>query len=338
MAKYSRTLDELKKKAVLFWPPELIAREASVSILPMLLNTQDKFISVLKLADSGPESWKKLVDISDDMKGSIFLKHLMVLSDLGGEALNKLPPLRKYFKDGKMNYIWRGNAYDYKFKAIQKKISLANAALRADGTSLIKGHTLDSKMEDVIMLLLHGASSIGDTLPDDVKSKCMIGGLVGEPDELEKFVRQNYIRISRQLKGATSNALGQIAQDYVLENLKRHLPKWRFKRNGKLPGVSHTGGRTETSFDVAAESPNRKYFGIEISFQFTTNSTIERKAGQAEARAGMVHKAGHWICYVIDGAGNINIRESAVKNICRFSDCTVALTAAEIGVLAEFMK
>ncbi|MBF0320042.1 MAG: hypothetical protein HQL01_09625 [Nitrospirae bacterium] len=86
-----------------------------------------------------------------------------------------------------------------------------------------------------------------------------------------------------------------------------------------------------------AKSPNGKNFGIEVSFQFTTNSVIERKSGQAQARYNMVHRAGHKICYVIDGAGNINIRQSAVRNICKYSDCTVAFSLAEVGVLADFM-
>jgi hypothetical protein len=337
MSKYARTLGELKEKAVLFWPREIIEKEASVSILPLLLKTQEKFISILNLSDSAPDSWKKLVDVSDEIKGNLFLKHLMVLSDLGGEALNKLPPLKNYFKDGKMTYVWREKKYEYTFKVIGERVPLANASLRADGKSLLKGYTLSDKMEDVIMLLLHGASSIGDTLPDDVKSKCVIGSLIGEPDELEKFVKQNYIRISRQIGGATSNALGQLAQDFVIETLKERLPRWRFERNGSLPGVSHTGGATETTFDVAGTSPNGRHFGIEVSFQFTTNSVIERKAGQAEARANMVHSAGHWICYVIDGAGNINVREAAASTICKYSDCTVALSSDEIGVLAQFM-
>jgi hypothetical protein len=332
-----RTLAEFKKNAVLFWPREILERASAASVLPLLLKTQEKFISVLNLSDSAPDSWKKLVDISAELKGNLFLKHLMVLSDLGGETLNKLPPLSNYFKKGKMTYIWREKKYIYQFKAIHKKVPLANAALRADGKGLLKGYALEERMEDVIMLLLHGASSIGDTLPDEVKNKCVIGTLMGEPKELDKFVKQNYIRISRQLGGATSNALGQLAQDFVIEKLKERLPDWKFKRNGTMPGVSHTGGETETTFDVVATSPNNKYIGIEVSFQVTTNSVIERKAGQAEGRAHMVHRAGHCLCYVIDGAGNINIREAATSTINKYSDYTAALSNSEMSLLAEFM-
>jgi hypothetical protein len=338
MSEYARTLQELKERAVLFWPKELREREAEVSVLPLLLETQDKFISVLTLADAGPDAWKKFVDLSEQMKGNLFLKHLMVLSDFAGEALKKLPPFKNYFKSGIMEYVWREKVYAYEFKIIQERASLDNSALRVDGKSLIKGYALNDKMEDVVMLLLHGATSIGDTLPEEKKSLCAIGSLIGQPEELKRFVKQNYIRGSTQLRGATSNALGQIAQDYTIEILKIELPNWQFIRNGTIPGISHNEGKTETSFDIVAVSPQEHYFGIEVSFQFTTNSVIERKSGQAEARAKMIHEAGHHICYVIDGAGNIKVRESAVRTICQFSDCTVALSPEEIKVLARFLR
>jgi hypothetical protein len=192
MGRYARTLAELKKKAVLFWPQELVEREADISVLPLLLKTQEKFISVLNLSDGAPDAWKKFVDVSEEMKGNLFLKHLMVLSDLGGEALNKLPPLKNYFKGGKMTYVWRDKTYEYTFKVIQEDVPLYNKAIYADGKGLLKGHALNDRMEDVIMLLLHAAASINDTLNDEIKNKCMIGTLIGTPDELEKFVRQSY--------------------------------------------------------------------------------------------------------------------------------------------------
>ncbi len=139
-------------------------REAEVSVLPLLLETQDKFISVLTLADTGPDAWKKFVDLSEQMKGNLFLKHLMVLSDFAGEALNKLPPFKNYFKNGVMEYVWREKVYAYQFKVIHERTSLNNSALHVNGQSLIKGYALNEKMEDVIMLLLHAATSIGDTL------------------------------------------------------------------------------------------------------------------------------------------------------------------------------
>lgn len=126
MGKYKRTLQELKTRAILNWPPELIAIAGEASILPLLLKTQDKFISVLTLADSHPNSWEKLVDISENMPGNLFLKHLMILSDLGGEALNKYTPVNRYFRKNRMEYIWNAKQYYYDFKVIHKNQPLTN--------------------------------------------------------------------------------------------------------------------------------------------------------------------------------------------------------------------
>jgi hypothetical protein len=43
MAK-KRSYDELKAQAVTFWPRELSEKEKDASIIPRLLETQDKFI------------------------------------------------------------------------------------------------------------------------------------------------------------------------------------------------------------------------------------------------------------------------------------------------------
>jgi len=80
-----------------------------------------------------------------------------------------------------------------------------------------------------------------------------------------------------------------------------------------------------------------KYVAIEVSFQVTTNSVIERKGGQAKSRYEQIESAGHKIAYVIDGAGNFE-RRSAVENICSYSHCTVAFSETELEVLCNFMK
>ncbi len=339
MNTYNRTLSQLKEKAVLFWPPSLLEQAGDVSVLPLLLKTQDKFISILTLSDSMPDAWKKLIDISEEIHASIFLKHLMVLSGLGGEALNKYPPFSKYFDNSQMEYTWRGKSYTYKFQQINQKVPLNNQALKVDGKSLLKGQKLNTKMEDVTMLILYASSSINNTFPEDVKEKCMIGSLMGNPDELKNFVKQNYIRVSPQVSGATATTLGKFAEAFVINILKHELSEWKFKQNGKIPGVGHTDDKSEeTTFDIVAISPNKKYFAIEVSFQFTTNGTIERKAREAKNRANLLHQSGHYICYVIDGAGNINIRERAVSIICQFSDCTVTFSEEEIKFLAQFLK
>ena len=62
----------LKRKAVLYWPTELAQKEQTTSIIPRLISTQDKFISILHVSDNGPESWKNVLLETKDLPGNIF--------------------------------------------------------------------------------------------------------------------------------------------------------------------------------------------------------------------------------------------------------------------------
>lgn len=339
MGHYNRTLDELRKNAVLHWPDEILSAAEEVGTLPLLLKTQDNFISILKVASKDPLSWKVTVDNSSQLSGTLFLKHLMVLSDLGGEPLNKLPPLNNYITQGTLTFDWKGKPFKYQLREIGSKCTLTNTALKVDAKNLVKGFDLNSKGMDVCMLLLFGSLLTNDSLPSEVKEKCVLGEYLGETEELDKFIKQRYLFVSRQVSGATANSLGQFTQVYVADKLKLYLGTgWDVKLNGSLPGVFHNFEGNGTNFDVVVTSPTNKYFGVEISFQVTTNSVIERKARESESVMKSVHNKGHKICYVIDGAGNINIRKNAVRILCSHSDCTVALSDPEIKHLAAYFK
>jgi hypothetical protein len=145
--------------------------------------------------------------------------------------------------------------------------------------------------------------------------------------------------VSPLLRGASSNELGQEVQKYVKEYLEKSLSDlgWSFDLNGTIPGISHTGDSKETTFDIVAKSPTGRYCAIEVSFQVTTNSVIERKSGQAQSRWEKLHSIGATIAYVIDGAGNFE-RESAIKTLCDYSDCTIAFGDAELELLVQFLR
>ena len=174
-----------------------------------------------------------------------------------------------------------------------------------------------------------------ENIPSDIMEKCIIGTMLGKTDELEKFVKQRYIWVSRITGGAEANTLGQLAQNYVKNFIGTKLPNWQVNKE-QLPNVSQNE-RTSLSVDIIVKSPNGKFCAVEVSFQVTTNSTIERKAGQAQARQELLHSKGHKIAYVIDGAGNF-ARQSALRTICQYSDCTVSFMDSELDELVEFLK
>ncbi|WP_353734917.1 MULTISPECIES: DpnII family type II restriction endonuclease [unclassified Okeania] len=140
--------------------------------------------------------------------------------------------------------------------------------------------------------------------------------------------------------GAKSNALGHLAQKFVAQYIKDEIGiiGIEVKSDATLANVTHTDETTGrlTSFDIIV-TKNQKYVAIEVSFQVTTNSVIERKGGEAKARYEQVETAGHKIAYVIDGAGNFE-RQSALQTICLHSHCTVAFSKNELSILCDFLR
>jgi hypothetical protein len=134
--------------------------------------------------------------------------------------------------------------------------------------------------------------------------------------------------------------LGQIAQNFVKQYLQENLDIRDISiiPNGHLPGVRHTEESSNglTTFDIVV-CKQEKFIAIEVSFQVTTNSVIERKAGQAKSRFEQIEDAGYKMAYVIDGAGNFE-RENAIRNLCTYSHCTVAFSHDELNVLCEFLR
>jgi hypothetical protein len=332
----SRNISDLNDNALKFWPESIAEMERTSSIIPKLIETQDKFISLLTVADADPFSWKKVLETSTQLSANQFLKHLMVLSDVGGEKLMRFKTeLPKIFDKGVMEFTWSGNNYSYKFQTLSGKKNWSNVALKVDGVGLSTNEKLTPLMEDIINLILFGGAVINAPIPTEIQEKCIIGTLIGHKTELDHFVKQRYIWVSRITGGATANSLGNLAQKYVVSFLQTLLPGWDFSKK-QIDKISQND-RTLLSFDIVAKSPKGNFCAIEVSFQVTTNSTIERKAGQAKARQQQLQKVGHKIAYIIDGAGNFE-RASALKTICQFSDCTVTFKDTELTELSQFLK
>jgi hypothetical protein len=258
----------------------------------------------------------------------------MILADVSGEILKRVTPL----KQSVMQYAWKGTIYDYEFQSISQK-RISSSLLRVDVKHLSERTELEPMMRDIVMLIMHGGASLNVDLPSQLQERCVLGGLLGNHEAIERFVRQRYIVVSPLLRGASSNELGQEVQKYVKEYLEKSLRNlgWSFVLNGTIPGISHTKDSKETTFDIVAQSPTGRYCAIEVSFQVTTNSVIERKSGQAQSRWEKLHSIGATIAYVIDGAGNFE-RESAIKTLCDYSDCTIAFGDAELELLVQFLR
>ncbi len=337
--KFKKTAKELESVAIKWWPKELEEKVALASVIPKLIETQDKFISILKLSGKEPESLFAVLDASD-LQANIFLKHLAVVTDFGGEPIKRLG--REFAdifsqnvktKARSMTFFYEQKEYVYQFRALPVS-GLSNAKLKIDGVAIVHPQMLNDLARDMIMLLVFGGLSTAAHLAS--LERCDLGLLLGKPDEIDRYIKERYIHVSKITTGAGANSLGQIAQVYVADYLQSKLDdSYNVKSNGKVMLKSYDSN-TGMPFDVVVERCG-KIVGIEVSFQVTSNSVIERKASNAEDRKTKMGREGHFLAYVLDGAGNFS-RGAAISTICQSSDCTVAYSDTELDTLVDFIR
>lgn len=328
---------QLESSACLYWPKALAVMAAEISAISPLIETQDDFLSILKISTKNPTSFLEAVKLCDRMTPNLFLKHLMVLSDVGGERLQRYSKdLEKIFPDKLMEYNFGSEVHSYQFKS--------SRAWTTKNLNVEKTHLLHSvpaftdEMRDVCMLILWGGNTISNTnLPTEIENNCVIGNLIGKKEELERFVKERYIMVSRQTGGSTANDLGHICEQFIKEKLISLINDDISLDGHNIEGITHND-KDLTTFDLVAKNKKtKKCVGIEISFQVTTNSTIERKAGLAKSRKELLNIKGHKVAYVIDGSGNFQ-RSNAIKTIINHSDITVNFSDNGICSLATFIS
>ncbi len=335
-----RTIEELHQSASLFWPKFLVQQQLEQSIIPVLIETQQQFLSILALELENPLDIFTTLEISK-LSANLFLKHLLILADFGGEKLQRLnQEFDLLFPDGELEYIWNNTQFCYRFQVLPISGILSNQKLNVSSQKLLlRKQTLSEVYKDIIVVLLFAGDSTNPKISGIFKTwGCQIGQLMGKYDELSEFIRQRYIYLSRITAGAKSNDLGQLLQRHIYQYLGKNLNQndININLNSTIPGVSHKQTRKrDTNFDIVV-SKGEKYIAIEISFQETTNSTIERKAGQAKSRFEQIDGLGYKIIYIIDGVGNFQ-RQSALNTIDEYSHLLLAFSESELNYLHYFI-
>ena len=159
----------LKSEALIFWPLDIAEKEKESSIIPLLLETQDSFISLLHIADKSPTSWKEALRTTKSLYSNLFLKHLMILTDISGEKTKRFKTeLPLIFEENTFDYVWKEQEYDYQFQTFNSGGNWTNLNLHVDGNRLFTAQSLSREMEDVIMLLMFGGSFLNVDLPQEI--------------------------------------------------------------------------------------------------------------------------------------------------------------------------
>lgn len=342
--RYERTPEQLEGHASKWWPREVRAKADEISILHTLLETQDKFISILKLLKR--EESERLMPLlaASDFRPNLFLKHVIVLADFGGEPLQRVnADFNNIFPDGILTYDAGETEKTYQFKTLPVKGKLDNKKMKISTVEDFERDDYDADLcEDIIMLVSYGGVSTTASVRA-ILYKCVLSEYFGQSRKIDKFVKQSYIRVSRIIAGKTANDLGNTAQQYACDYLRERLgTDYVVRSNGTVPGVTENDGVTLTSFDIVVdrvsdESRHKRYVAIEVAFQETTNSVVERKRGQARGRFEKITASRNYVAYIIDGVGMF-ARDSASRTLCENSHCTVAYTPAEFDLLCDFIK
>lgn len=159
--RYIRSVKELEKVGCKWWPKDVRDEAMKVSILQYLLDSQEKFISLLTLADKNkPEKLFNLLDASD-FQYHLFLKHLALLTDVGSEPLQRFnTTFKELFPDNELEYVLGRKKYVCKFSVLPIKGKLDNERMQIDTKENLQVACKNENLtKDLIILLIYGAAS-----------------------------------------------------------------------------------------------------------------------------------------------------------------------------------
>lgn len=245
----AKTIEQLEQNACKYWPKEILESVAKVNTIPFLLETQEPFLSILKYADASPTNWVDVLSGHPTLTANVFLKHLSVMTDIGGERLQRFSKdFSSLFPTGKLEFLWREKNFTYTFSTRTPHWTNKNLCIDKDTLSL--DCKLSNELKDVIMLLLWGGLAINNSnIPDELRQKCIIGNLIGKPALLDEFVKQRYIYVSRITGGSTANDCGHICEDSCVSRLKSFLPNTYVIGGHSISGITQNN-KKETTFEL----------------------------------------------------------------------------------------
>jgi len=331
--KFERTAQELEQVAVRWWPQDLREEVSKNSPNLLLRRTFSQFKAFLQDAPDDPLSFASYVDACP-MGSNMLLKHLMIFDDFAGEPVQRLQRnINNLFpnKSQGLTILWKMKSLQLNIDGLlRNRRRLNNSSLKLDGSSLAQPSEHSSLTTALATVLSYGAFANRAEV-SEVLNRCNAANWFGMREELDSHLEQRYLDINRSVKGANSNSLGQILQRRVRLAIESRYQEF----DEILPnGTVEINGRKVTS-DILIRKGN-KAVAIEVAFQETTNSVIERKGTDAPTRKELLNSKNIASVYVLDGDGNFQ-RQSALRKLCENSDCTVAFSDQEFDLLVEFI-
>lgn len=195
--RYNKSFEELEQVASKFWPSELSEIEAKLSIVPLLLQTQDNFISVIGIGAPNLEKFFTIVEAAS-LSSNLFLRHLIILTDFGDQILQDISEeIDSIFPTGEIYYSTYAQQLKYALKVLPHQRFNANA-LRINTADLFRDDSLNDLQKDAIALLMYGSSYCdNNSRSATALARCNIGDYLGRLEAISRLVRQRYIWLSK---------------------------------------------------------------------------------------------------------------------------------------------
>ena len=329
------SLERLRERALLWWPDEIRDEVAASSFKDAMLATFPVFQQTLKESADLDSLIQKVKELNEEDKlpANLFLRHCMLFADLGWESVKK----------------WYGETYSEmfpggKFKAGEIEFEmprLTQSKLRVSSSNIKDSYSYElspDQLEQIlacIRLLFMGSHSSLNQL-----DRCDLSNYFDDEDGglFVADAAMKYIEVSKQTSGAAATASGDMLEKKIaIEPINAYLSE-NFPELEYVSKTSHefVPGHTLVSDQWFVNEENNRAVALEVSFQETTNSVIERKRKDAENRKNLFPDNCK-SAFVIDGVGSIEHRQNAVREILSNADIVVTARADEILRLADYI-
>jgi hypothetical protein len=204
----------------------------------------------------------------------------------------------------------------------------------------------EALLSDLFHVLCYG-SVTDEFLNFSSFKRFRLAEICGKPEAVENYFESLYLDVSRQLTQISAQSGGSFLNDFVKSHLSAGFKcnssiKWVANRRVPKTGDNRARELGGEQFDLVyivqpASGSKAIYVAIEVAFQETTNSVMERKARQACANFEHFERMGDKLCFVIDGAGYLSGRPKALRDIIQNSHFHVALKPEELTRLCQYM-
>lgn len=319
-------IQKMREESTWFWPK--IKSNDLDSELENLLNTHDIFCKILE--SSNHEQVIPNLLNNSKLTPKMSIQHMMRISDCSAEFLDRTSSYIKNQKIHELNIkIPNKKSFTYDIKEIDRQHKRLNTK-----TLLCADNNL---LHDVMMIILFG-SYVDEFQTFASFQKLNISAIVGDKSKIDNYLIKRYLTISRQTQGKKTVSSGTDVQQLVRSRIKKFFENkdyFSFVEGNRMPIMGTDTRGLEVDL-VCSISNNTKiiFIGIEVAFQETTNSIIERKARQATEWYKKFQDEDHYLCYVVDGGGYFS-RPKAFQDIVNNSHITVTLK--QLDNLCKFM-